>query len=87
MRRACPWLPAVVNGELDEPGSLVEVLRDPGAIPVHHPEDALPSGVILVGGEAVPPNRLGVVQREPCAMFVHRLEVVIGHWWVPFCAL
>ena len=63
----------LVGGEAVPQRDLGVVLRDPGAIPVHHPEVALPGSVPLVGGEAAP----GVVLRDPGALHVHVPEVAL----------
>ena len=52
------------GGELEEPGCLGVVLRDPGTFHVHHPKVELRLGMPLVGGEPVKPHCLSVVLRK-----------------------
>ena len=47
----------------------------PFAVGVHKPEVALRGGVALLGAEAVPPHRLGVVLGHALAVGVHEPEI------------
>ena len=52
-----------------------EVLRGALAVPILDPEVDLRTGVSLVGREAIPPDRLGIVLRDTLAGSVHESEV------------
>ena len=52
-------------------------MRDAFAVLIHDPEAVLRRSVTLVGGEPIPPHRLGVVLRKTLSGVIHHFEVVL----------